>query len=98
MDSLASKGSVGDIRRALQNLPTGLEAAYDDALERIESTGQSELALKILYWTSSANRPLQLDELLHGLAVKPQDRDFNEDNIPLDDGLYLCRAGGSGSD
>lgn len=90
MDSLASKGSVGDIRRALQNLPTGLEAAYDDALERIQSTGQSELALKILYWTSSANRPLQLDELLHGLAVKPQDRDFNEDNIPLDDVASIC--------
>jgi hypothetical protein len=90
MDSLLTQPTVKAFRKALVSLTSGLNATYDDALKRIENSGNVETALKILYWTASAVRPLELEELLHALAVEPDDHEFDEENVLLEDVTSLC--------
>ena len=100
-------------RKAIKQLPQG-EAAlgerYLEAMERIESqhAGRRELAKKTFLWLSYSCRPLQVDELLHALAIDILDIDFeyqeesdheesavefDEDNIP-DIALVLSSCAG----
>jgi hypothetical protein len=53
-------------------------------MRRIESqnNGDRELAEQVLFWISSALKPLTLRELQDALAVEPGKPGFGEDNLP----------------
>lgn len=81
------------IRESLKNLPSGLDAAYDDAWVRIESQLPDEVqtAKEVLSWVSCATRPLSTRELQHALAIEDNLGFIDEDNIPdVEDVLGVC--------
>ena len=83
VESLANAASltIKHVRQKLQELPTTLDASYDNAMQRI--TDQEEdhlrLAFKTLAWVTHAFRPLSLRELQHALAVEPGDSELDEE-------------------
>lgn len=74
------------IRRALENLPNGLNAldkSYHNAMERIQGqkAGFQKVAKQVLSWIVCAKRPLTTLELQHALAVEVGDSELGEDNL-----------------
>jgi ankyrin repeat protein len=96
MDSLSSKKTPGDIRKALKSMPRGikgLETLYNQAMERIYSQDEDsqELAKKVLSWITHAKRPLKTSELQHALAVEVGTTELDEDFLPeVDDMVSVC--------
>ncbi|KAF8448612.1 hypothetical protein BDZ91DRAFT_786976 [Kalaharituber pfeilii] len=72
IDTLATKTSVKDIRDALKILPSGIDATYDAAMQRItaQSDEDRKLAVKILSWITCTKRPITITELQHALATE----------------------------
>ena len=83
MDSLESKSSRKALRQALQVLPVGLDATYDEAMSRIASQNDDDhrLAQQILSWITFAVRPLWLNELCEALAIEPDSHKLDEENL-----------------
>ncbi|KAF2186396.1 hypothetical protein K469DRAFT_726396 [Zopfia rhizophila CBS 207.26] len=73
MDLIATKATQNEVRKALENLPQGLDESYKEALRRIESQNHDDCqrAKRTLYWISHALRPLTVAELQSALAVMP---------------------------
>lgn len=93
IDSIRGKRSAKKIRESLKNLPSGLDAAYDDAWIRSESQLPDEVqtAKEVLSWISCATRPLSTRELQHALAIEDDLNFLDEDNIPdIGDVLAVC--------
>ena len=61
----------------------GLGDAYGVTLERIQSQSEekTKLAIATLTWVCYSERPLQVDELCHALAVEIGATDFDSENI-----------------
>ena len=70
LNSLTTQTSPLDFRRALHKLPDGIDAAYDQTIQRIKERQQWELAELALTWTVLAQRPLHIDEFNHALTIK----------------------------
>ena len=70
----------------------GLGDFYGTTIERIKAQGgdKSRLGMEALMWISHAERPLNVDELCHALAVEPGSKDFNAGNIPSVSTLVSC--------
>jgi hypothetical protein len=83
MDSLARAKSRQHVRDILDNLPGGVNAAYDQTMKRIEGQGEDdrELAERVLCWITYALRPLSIEELRHALAVKSEMTKMNFDAL-----------------
>ena len=62
----------------------GLGDAYETTLERIKAQEgeKAKLAMTTLMWICHSERPLQVDELCHALAVEIGSTHFNNDNVP----------------
>jgi tetrahydromethanopterin S-methyltransferase subunit G len=73
MDLLAGLTDRRSIHKALDTLPSEVNATYDEAMKRIaRQTGRDRiLAEQVLSWVSYAVRPLSLTELQHALAISP---------------------------
>ena len=70
-----------------------LETVYSQTLRRIKEQkgGRSRLGIEVLMWVSHAERPLQIDELRHALAVEMGATDTDLENIrPQDTVLGSC--------
>ena len=95
MDLLCDKTTKRGLQNSLQELPTDLDAIYDDALERInnQKKGEKMLAEGILSWVSYTFRPLDVMELRHALAVTPSEVAFDPENIPDEEDLTSVCAG-----
>ncbi|KAH0536545.1 hypothetical protein FGG08_006595 [Glutinoglossum americanum] len=95
MDSLANKQNRREIRRAIDNLPKGLDDTYDDAMQRIESQVEDDakLANRVLSWISFAFRSLTIMEIQHALAIEPEDADIDVEALPDEDLLVSVCAG-----
>jgi hypothetical protein len=67
------KHSNAEVLNALENLPEGIDAIYDEAMERIETQqkGNKELAERILSWITYAYQPLSVKKLRVALSVLP---------------------------
>jgi len=67
------------------NNGVGLGGAYAATLERIKAQDgeKAKLALATLMWVCHSERPLQVDELCHALAVEIGSADFDPDNVSL---------------
>jgi len=73
----------------------GLEGAYTETLKRIQEQceSQSKLAMQALMWISQSERPLQVDELRHTLAVEIESTDLDLDNAPSIHAILACCLG-----
>ena len=73
----------------------GLGDAYGATLERIRAQGveKTKLAMATLTWACHSERPLQVDELCHALAVETGAKDFDSENIPSIGTLLHCCQG-----
>jgi hypothetical protein len=78
IDSLVSQRSAWEVRNALNNLPTEVNATYDEAMKRIQrqSAVDRKLAERVLSWITYSRRPLSYQELQHALAVTAQMTDM----------------------
>ena len=95
IDSLSKKRNVRDIRRALANLPQGLDATYDDVMNRISSQDEEDcgLAKRVLGWIVYAKRPLTPDMLEHAVAFTPDCTELDEDAL-IDFEQLICVCAG----
>ena len=75
INSLRQQISPRKVRQALDGLPTGIFATYDNAFNRMleQPKGDAELGMKVMSLVFCATRPLGLEELRHALAVQPGD-------------------------
>ena len=84
-------------KKALESIKhgAGLGDAYGVTLERIKAQGDegAKLAMATLTWVCHSERPLQVDELCHALAVEIGETDFDPENIPLIGTLLHCCQG-----
>ena len=73
----------------------GLGDAYGATLERIKAQGEekAKLAMATLMWVCHAERPLQVEELRHALAVEIGAADFDSENAPSIGALLGCCQG-----
>lgn len=96
MDSLLDKRTKRILQCTLKTLSKGYEAldrAYDDAIKQI--TGQlpqdSALATNALSWIIHAQRPLTTGEICHALAVQPNEKELDLDNLlEVEDIISVC--------
>jgi len=74
---------------------SGLEGAYDTVIKQIkEQKGdRADLGMTALMWVSHSERPLNVDDLCHALAVKIGSRDIDVDNVPLIWTVLSCCRG-----
>ena len=73
IDTLREQLTEAQVDAALDRLPQGYFATYDQTVQRImeKDTRKSSTALSALSWVVHAHRPLDLPELEHALAIKP---------------------------
>lgn len=94
MDSLATVGSIRDLKDAAKKLPSGSDAynsLYEAALKRVFDGNEADLARRLLTWVTFAKRPLSVEELCHALATEDGDEDFDEDGIrDVNDYVSVC--------
>jgi hypothetical protein len=99
LDSLVGKKSPKAVRAAIAALQSlSLESnvydvAYNDAMLRIEGqvTDQEDLAKQVLSWITCANRPLNIAELQHALAVEINEQELDKENISeIEDAVSVC--------
>ena len=73
----------------------GLGDGYDLTLERINAQDEekAKLAMAALTWVCHSERPLQVNELCHALAVEIGATDFDPDNVPAIGTVLDCCQG-----
>ncbi|KAK6529978.1 hypothetical protein TWF694_003353 [Orbilia ellipsospora] len=86
-DAIKTPTTVKVLKNALAGFRKGPDAynlAYDETMKRINQQDQNykDLANKVLEWIIYAKRPLTTSELRHALAVEPETRKLDEENIP----------------
>ncbi|KAJ7085253.1 ankyrin repeat-containing domain protein [Mycena epipterygia] len=93
--SLATKHTVKAVRETLKNMPSGLDSAYDEAMQRIyqQSDDDRRLALSTLAWVANAQRLLLIRELRVAVSVELETSEFDPDNL-LDIEFILSRCAG----
>ena len=86
MDALAPKRTPKAVRKALQQLPSGVNDTYDQVLRRInplrEETNEddSKYAMSLLRWMTFARRPLTKREVEHAVRIS-----FDISDVPRDE-------------
>ena len=89
--------TISQRRNALKAIKdgAGLGDAYGVTLERIKAQDEekTKLATATLAWVCHSERPLQVVELCHALAVEIGVTDFDPENIPLIGTLLHCCQG-----
>ncbi|KAM0545617.1 hypothetical protein ACHAPJ_011232 [Fusarium lateritium] len=89
LDSLVGKRSLKALRAVLKNLPSdqntsnAYDAAYNDAMERIQDqvADCASLGKEALMWISCAERLLSPSELQYALAIESGSRELDEENL-----------------
>ena len=95
METLARKNTRRNIRKALLKLPEEIDGVYREAMQTIErqSPEDTNLAKKVLLWTTFAVRPLNIQELQRAVAIELEDKELYEDALPPEDLLQSVCAG-----
>jgi hypothetical protein len=95
MDSLLGTLSARDIRKSLDELPTGVDDTYDMAMARIKKQDKprAQLAEQVIAWITYAFRPLSVEELQHALAITPGTTEMDHEAIINTDVLTSVCAG-----
>ncbi|TFK17626.1 hypothetical protein FA15DRAFT_675947 [Coprinopsis marcescibilis] len=91
LDMLRSCMNIDSLRKALDCLPSGVDAMYSATMERIEAQGDPSVVKRALTWLVHTRQPLSMDELLHAIAVYPDTFKFNPELLLTTDILLsLC--------
>jgi len=96
VDSLLDKRNKNKVLSTLDRLSKGSAAlyeAYDGAIKRIDGqlAEDRSLARRTLSWITYAQRLLTTIELCHALAIEPDDKTLNNDNVyEVDDVVSVC--------
>jgi len=95
MDSLLGKLNTREVRKALQELPKGVDDTYEEAMIRIEQQDKprAQLAEQVLAWITYAFRPLSVKELQHALAIKLETTSLDPESIIDEEVLTSVCAG-----
>src|SRR5437879_822679 len=97
IEAILRESTIAGRSKRLKSLKdgAGLEDAYGVTLERIkvQGGGMTELAIAALTWICHSERPLQVDELCHALAVEIGAMDFDPENVPSIGTLLTCCQG-----
>jgi hypothetical protein len=87
--------SDGAIKRALKNLPSGLDETYERVLSGIisKTPAEAEQVKTVLQWLAGSFDLLTLDELAEAISIEAQETQLNRDMIVTDpeDLVALCR-------
>ena len=94
-DMLMRKTSEAEVEESIDQLPDGLNEAYQAILERINSSDSTSRgrAFKILHWLSVSYRPMTVCEIVDGIALHPGQRQLNRktrSNNPQRHIIDLC--------
>jgi len=70
---LKDQATEDDLESAIEQLPDGLEEAHGRILLRFKllSPPLQDRVYRILFWTCAAFRPMRLEEVIDGIALKP---------------------------
>ncbi|KAI9764300.1 MAG: hypothetical protein M1839_005966 [Geoglossum umbratile] len=93
VESLASKTNLRAVKKALRELPATLDDNYNEAMKRIKQQPNKILAMRTLSWIVYAVRPLQLEEVLHAIAVddlEPDGKSISEILTPRSVVVNAC--------
>jgi hypothetical protein len=97
MDAILGETTAYGRRQKLRAMTRGLgfEGCLWCDLERIKEQGgeKARLGMAALMWISHSERLLQLDELVHALAVEIGSTDLNAERIPSVETLLSCCLG-----
>ncbi|KAF7365837.1 hypothetical protein MVEN_00457900 [Mycena venus] len=95
LESLITKPTIKAIRNALEHLPKGLNDTYDIGMQRIDSQSEEDrkVAHSALTWVANAKRPLSVEEVQTALAIEPDARQLDKDNL-MDINLILAACAG----
>ncbi|PQE13895.1 Ankyrin repeat-containing domain protein [Rutstroemia sp. NJR-2017a BBW] len=79
IERILTERTPSKIRKALQTLPSKLEANYQDTLERIRKQPEpdNEYGIRILQWVSASQQPLSVKQLSLALSIE-----WNDDEEP----------------
>jgi Ankyrin repeats (3 copies)/Ankyrin repeats (many copies) len=93
LDHILDKVRPRDAINALNTLPTDMDSAYTEVLDRIDKTGGKGIAIQILSWLFHAQRPLKMDELQEVLSIELDDTELNRDYfIEPDKIIHHCQG------
>lgn len=99
MDQIAPRRLPGhvkdDLRGAVKQGIGGINYIYEQAMTRImaQSDDDKHYALSALSWMTRAKRPLSEAELLHAIAMRPENAPFDPDYLPETGMLQSICAG-----
>ncbi|KAG7405841.1 hypothetical protein Forpe1208_v014467 [Fusarium oxysporum f. sp. rapae] len=80
-----SQNSRGEINESLKELPKGLWANFDMTMKRIDSLPyehQVRFAKQTLLWTTTAARPLKVNEIRYAMRISEAPHDFKLSTNP----------------
>jgi ankyrin repeat protein len=92
-ENLRSQPTEKLLRKALMQLPKGIEQVFKRSLQRIEEQSEEtrQLAVKALTWAMNARRPLHVSEMLEAIAVEDDlTRLSAEDLVPESQLMAYC--------
>ncbi|KAJ6602411.1 ankyrin repeat domain-containing protein [Mycena vulgaris] len=83
IESLSAKRTMKGVLEALKILPGTLNGSYDDAMKRIEKQNEDDrkIAHSTLTWVANAKRPLKAVELQTALAIEPDKKSLDKNNV-----------------
>ncbi|TFK19383.1 hypothetical protein FA15DRAFT_697548 [Coprinopsis marcescibilis] len=91
LDMLRSCINIDGLRKALDGLPSGVDAMYSATMERIEAQDYPSIIKRALTWLVHTHRPLSMDDILHAIAIYPDTFKFNPELLLTTDTLLsLC--------
>ena len=86
VEAILQETTIHRRREKLGTMTGGLSLgdAYDATIERIKAQkgDRARLGMAALMWISHSERPLNVDEICHALAVEIGSTDINIDNVP----------------
>ena len=74
VETLKGQRTVGEVLDTVNDLPTGLDEAYELSMRSLlarPNRNERQRALSILLWTTNAKRALSLSEMIEAIAMKP---------------------------
>lgn len=86
LEYLCTMTTDGAIKRALKDLPHGLDRTYDDILQQIiaKNTGSLEDVRRVLEWLMERAEAMPLNCLAYAVSINPDDTSLEPDNIVTD--------------
>ncbi|KAF8438213.1 hypothetical protein L210DRAFT_3545717 [Boletus edulis BED1] len=92
IDALNRCATKAEVRRALDNLPIGLDETYQRILTAIDlRSSDGKLTLRALVWLVGALRPLRLVEILEGLTIDLGRQTLDPESGAMYKGIFVIR-------